>query len=703
MWGMSLLLLATGAVSVAVSGGSAGRGRAGECSEDELLCLNGRCVSLLMLCNGRDDCDDWSDEQNCTISECGHYEFQCNNSSICISKYLLCDDHQDCPAGDDESDDLCKDTAVQLGNCGEFELQCNTGQCIGLQSVCDNFPDCTDGTDEANCDRNECLEENGKCSDYCWDLPLGYECACPSGLELINHFTCVGEEPFVIFTNHGDIRKLSINKMEYEELADNLENAETLATDVASSTIYWSDATNQGIFSKSVDRESKQIIGDVQRTGGIAVDWIYGHIYWTEPEVRKLSFATLDGLRRKTLFSGNLVEPAAVVVDPYSGVLYWADVGKPAKIERAGMDGSGRSTLVRIGIEKPTGLSLDFIKNRLYWVDAGLHEVFYSELNGYHQRSVLHSKKYLTNPFGLAVFENRIYWSDEESRALYSAEKFTGANVTMLAQNLTQPRDLVIFHKLMQPTGKNWCIEDHADCEFLCVPAAHIPQHYACLCPDNLKPDETGHGCRVEVNWSPSQEEGADSGVSQEEGADSGVSQEEGADSGVSQEEGADSGVSQEEGADSGMTQEEGADSGVSQEEGADSSMTQEEGADSSMTQEEGADSGVTQEEGVDSGVSQEEGVDSGVSQEEGVDSGVSQEEKSNGADLSNFDAVSVGIIAAIVFLTATVVSCVTVHWRMIFSRIKKSRCYSPVRLPADSLLIYSGQSTETISQHSLL
>ncbi|XP_072924992.1 very low-density lipoprotein receptor-like [Hemitrygon akajei] len=608
MWSMSLLLLATAAVSVAASRGSAGRDRnrtegAVGCSEDELLCLNGRCVSVLMLCNGKDDCNDWSDEQNCTKSECGHHEFQCNNSSICISKYLLCDSHQDCPSGDDESDDLCKDTAMQLGNCGEYEFHCNTGQCIGLQSACDNFPDCTDGTDEANCDRNECLEENGKCSDYCWDLPLGYECACPSGLELINHFTCIGEEPFVIFTNQGDIRKLSINRMEYEDLADNLKNAETLATDIASSTIYWSDATNQGIFSKSMDRESKLIIRDVQRIGGIAVDWIYGHIYWTESEVRMLSFATLDGLTRKTLFSENLVKPAAVVVDPYSGVVYWADVGKPAKIERAGMDGVGRSTLVSIGIEKPTGLSLDFIKNRLYWVDAGLHEVFYLELNGYHQRSVLHSKKYLTNPFGLAVFENCIYWSDEESRTLYSAEKFTGANVTMLAQNLTEPRGLVMFHKLMQPTGKNWCVEGRADCEFLCVPALHIPQHYACLCPDNLKPDETGHGCRVEVNWSPSQEEG----------------------------------------------------------------------------------------------------MDSSVSQEEGENSDMSQEEKYKGVDLSNFDGVSVGIIAAIVLLTGTVVSCVTVHWRMIFSRIKKSRCYSPVRLSADSSLIYNEQYTETISQHSLL
>ncbi|XP_051894210.1 low-density lipoprotein receptor-like [Pristis pectinata] len=276
-------------------------------------------------------------------------------------------------------------------------------------------------------------------------------------------------------------------------------------------------------------------------------------------------------------------------------LLYWADVGEPAKIEEAGMDGVGRRILVSIGIEKPTGLALDFIKNRLYWVDAGLHELFYSDLNGHYRRSVFDSKKYLTNPFALAVFENRVYWSDEESKTLYSADKFTGANVTVLAQNLTEPRGLVLFHKLMQPVVKNWCVEARAACEFLCVPAVDAAQHYACLCPDNMKPDETGHSCRMEMNWSMSQEEGEDSGTSQEEGDDS------------------------------------------------------------------------------------------STSKEEGEDSGTSQEEKSNRADLSYLDAVSIGIIAVIVFLTGTVMCCATVHWRMIFSRVKKSRCYSPVHLAAEN------------------
>ncbi|XP_069784469.1 very low-density lipoprotein receptor-like [Narcine bancroftii] len=520
------------------------------CIKDDFLCSDGHCISALMMCNGRADCSDGSDEQNCTVSECGPHEFQCSNSSDCISKYWLCDGYQHCPSGVDESDDLCKDTAVKLGNCGEFEFLCNSGQCIELQSACDNFPDCTDGSDEVNCDRNECLEANGKCSDYCWDLPLGYECACPAGLELINHFTCGGEEPFVIFTNHGNIRKLSINRMEPEELTDGVENAEAVDVNVDLSTVYWSDATCHGIFSKSMDQEYKQILSDVQRIGGIAVDWIYDHIYWTESRARTLSFATLDGLRRKTLFSGNLEEPAAVVVDPYSGVLYWADVGEPAKIEKAGMDGVGRRIMVSVEIEKPTGLALDIVHSRLYWVDAGLHELFYSDLDGHYRGSAFHSNKYLANPFGLAVFESRVYWSDEGSGTLYSADKFTGANMTVLAQNLSNPHGLVILHKLMQPIVKNWCVEAHAACEFLCVPALQTAQRYACLCPDDMKPDETGCGCEME-----SQVDGTHSGMPWEGGADSSTPQESGTDSSMPQEAGADSSTPQEDGANSSTPQ----------------------------------------------------------------------------------------------------------------------------------------------------
>ncbi|XP_048415663.1 very low-density lipoprotein receptor-like isoform X2 [Stegostoma tigrinum] len=528
------------------------------CSENEFLCLNGRCVSAEVLCNGSDDCNDQSDEQNCSVSGCGPHEFLCSNSTVCISRYQLCDNHQDCTSGADESGDLCEKRALQPESCGELDFLCGSGQCIELQSACDNFPDCSDSSDEVSCDQNECLEANGHCSHYCWDLPLGYECACPTGLELINHFICedvdecrnpdlcdqicvnlpgsytcecsqgyqkephagtcqaAGEEPFVIVTNHGDIKSINVNRMEYLEIADGLHSATALSMDITSSTIFWSDDIHHGIFRKSVDQNRKdirQILGDVQSPGGIAVDWIYSHIYWTDSRARTLSLATVDGLKRKTLFSTNLKEPTAIAVDPQSGCLYWADVGEPAKIETAGMNGVGRRILVSIGIEKPTGIALDYIKKRVYWVDSNLHKLFYTDLNGlYH--SVFHSPKYLANPFGLAVFEDRAFWSDVDGKAVYSINRFREANVTVLAQNLTEPRGLVVFHRLMQPIVQNWCVEERAACEYLCVPAPYTEQHYTCLCPDGVIPIRSGHTCEKETDSGASSRERDDSASS---------------------------------------------------------------------------------------------------------------------------------------------------------------------------------------------
>lgn len=63
----------------------------------------------------------------------------------------------------------------------------------------------------------------------------------------------------------------------------------------------------------------RRIVDNVQSPEGIAVDWIYKNIYWTDSSLKSILVASLDGIKRKVLFNTNLREPACVAVDPLSG------------------------------------------------------------------------------------------------------------------------------------------------------------------------------------------------------------------------------------------------------------------------------------------------------------------------------------------------------------------------------------------------
>ena len=52
---------------------------------------------------------------------------------------------------------------------------------------------------------------------------------------------------------------------------------------------------------------------------GVAVDWISKNLYWTDSGTDRIEVSRLDGTHHKTLFSDNLVNPRAIVVDPVRG------------------------------------------------------------------------------------------------------------------------------------------------------------------------------------------------------------------------------------------------------------------------------------------------------------------------------------------------------------------------------------------------
>lgn len=284
-------------------------------------------------------------------------------------------------------------------------------------------------------DIDEC-QIPGSCSQICINDKGSFKCECHHGYmrDPRNNTKCKATEGHasLLFARRRDIRKISLDHHEMTSIVNETNSATALDFVFRTGMIFWSDVTDKKIYKAPIDEGNERtlvISDDITTSDGLAVDWIYNHIYWTDTGKNTIELANFQGKMRKVLIKDDLEEPRAIALNPMDGWMFWTDWGVDAKIERAGMDGSHRQTIVSYEVKWPNGLTLDLVKKRVYWVDAKLNTISSCDYNGSNRRLILYNTEYLRHPFSITTFEDWLYWTDWDKSAVFKANKFTGKEV----------------------------------------------------------------------------------------------------------------------------------------------------------------------------------------------------------------------------------------------------------------------------------
>lgn len=220
-------------------------------------------------------------------------------------------------------------------------------------------------------------------------------------------------------------------------------------------SFYWTEiAAGREAIVKQTPGKAKEVIltAGLETPEDISIDWLTGNIYFTDAGRSHIAVCNGNGDYCTELVSTDIMErPRGIALHPPDAMLIWTEWGADAHIGIAFMDGSQPKVLID-HVQWPNGITFDWPSRRIYWVDAKLQTIESATIQGHDRRVVL--SDIAKHPYGIAVFENRIYWSDWETKSIDSCDKFTGKDHEIIVQG-DRFYGEIIFPLIYIPFSKN--------------------------------------------------------------------------------------------------------------------------------------------------------------------------------------------------------------------------------------------------------